>query len=219
MSPESPKQGRKRAPSDDATIEPERKRNRTEQIEGASPTDDPISPTSTGEGSRSGLRSYAPKSITPLSQRQSSQIEHSVEPAYVERDAEVRDELWRITDRIEKFAKEHFAFDIPNNTDKKFRKWCSSMSINLKLIVGCIGAGGPGGASGWKELFVDKELRQALVCGVVGNVLVEQVFASLLFGATVEQREEVHRVQADHKSTDGKHTYPKEYFMRTYLAN
>ena len=64
----------------------------------------------------------------------------------------------------------------------------------------------------------DKELRQALVCGVIGNVLVEQVFTSLLFGATAEQREKVHRVQVDHKS-DSKHTYPKEYFARTYLAN
>ena len=88
------------------------------------------------------------------------QIEHSDEPAYVEHDAEVWDELWRITGRIEEFAKEHFAFGILNNcTDEKFRKLCSSMSINLKLIVGCIGAGGPGGAGGWKELFVDKELR------------------------------------------------------------
>jgi hypothetical protein len=83
------------------------------------------------------------------------------------------------------------------------------MSINLKLIVGCIGVGGPGGAGGWKELFVDKELWQTLVCGVIGNVLVEQVFTSLLFGATVEQREKVHRVQADHKSADGKHTFLK----------
>ena len=57
------------------------------------------------------------------------------------------------------------------------------------------------------------------MCGLIGNVLVEQVFASLLFGATVEQREKVHRVQADYKSADGKHTYPKEYFMRTCLAN
>jgi hypothetical protein len=69
-----------------------------------------------------------------------------------------------------------------------------------------LGVGGPGAAGGWKELFVDKELRQALVCGVIGNVLVEQVFTSLLFGATVEQREKVHRIQADHKSADGKHT-------------
>lgn len=57
------------------------------------------------------------------------------------------------------------------------------------------------------------------MCGLIGNVLVEQVFASLLFGATVEQREKVHRVQANHKSTNDKHTYPKEYFMRTCLAN
>ena len=80
------------------------------------------------------------------------------------------------------------------------------MSINLKLIVGCIGAGGPSGVRGWNELFMDKELRQALVCVVIGNVL-------------VEQREKVHCVQADHKSANGKHTYPKEYFVRTYLAN
>ena len=96
---------------------------------------------------------------------------------------------------------------------------CSSISINLKLIVGYISAGGHGGAGGWKELFVDKELQQALVYGVIGNVLMEQVFASLLFGATAEQRERVHGVQADHKSANSKHTYPEEYFARTYLAN
>lgn len=180
MSPKSPKQGRKRAPSDDArgTRQSRLKERRLQTTR--------ISPISTGEGSRSGLRPYSPKPITPLSQRRSSQIEHNNEPAYVEHDAEVRDNLWRITDRIEEFAREHFAFDIPNN---------------------CIG--GPGGAGGWKELFMDKELRQALVCGVIGNVLVEQVFTSLLFGATVEQREKVHRVQADHKSADGKDEYYK----------
>lgn len=96
---------------------------------------------------------------------------------------------------------------------------CSSISINLKLIVGYISAGGHGGAGGWKELFVDKELQQALVYGVIGNVLMEQVFASLLFGATAEQRERVHGVQADHKSANSKHTCPEEYFARTYLAN
>jgi hypothetical protein len=210
-SPEAPSQchlkarnkGRKHAPSDDA-------RETRQQIEGTPPTDDPISPTSTGGGSRSGLRSYSPKPITPLSQRRSSQIEHSNEPAYVEHDAEAWDELWRITDRIEEFAKEHFAFDIPDNcTDEKFRKLCSSMSINLKLIVGCIGVGGPGAAGGLKELFVDKELRQALVCRVIGDMLMEQIFTSLLFGATVERREKVHHVQADHKSVDGKHTFLK----------
>ncbi|OCL12236.1 hypothetical protein AOQ84DRAFT_420404 [Glonium stellatum] len=212
MSPGIPTQDRKHALLDDSATEPLAKRGKTREAGEGSPTGGQVSPTNTGEGSRSRLRFSAPKPIIPLSQQRGSQAEYSGEPAYVERDAEVRDELWRVIDQVEEFAKGYFAFDIPLETaDERFQVLCSTMSNNLKLIVGCIGAGGPGGAGGWKELFVDKELRQALVCGIIGNVLVEQVFASLLFGATMEQREKVHRVQAEYKSTDG-FLRTKEYY-------
>ena len=46
------------------------------------------------------------------------------------------------------------------------------------------------------------------MCGLIGNVLVEQVIASLSFGATMEQRERVHCVQANHKYADGKTYLP-----------
>ncbi|OCK85905.1 hypothetical protein K432DRAFT_250567, partial [Lepidopterella palustris CBS 459.81] len=126
------------------------------------------------------------------------------EPAYVELHAEVRDELWKIMWEVEDLAKQHFSFAIPaNKVDERFSKMCTEyMTPELQLIVDCVAVGGPNAEEGWKELFVDPELRQALVCGIVGNVIVEQVFKTLVFGANDVQKKVVHEIHEKTKNED-----------------
>ena len=61
----------------------------------------------------------------------------------------------------------------------------------LARIVGCFAVGGPNGASGWEELFVDPGLRVPLVAAVIGRVLIEHVIQTLYFGGTLEKLEEL----------------------------
>lgn len=124
------------------------------------------------------------------------------EPEYACRDAEIRDGVWKMMDQIEVFAKEHFSFKIKYKT--RLRATFKSMQKETVKIIGCVASGGPAGASGWEDLFLDNNKRQALVCAIIGNVLVEQVFQHLFFGGTEEQIKEVAALQVEHRNDDGK---------------
>ena len=141
-------------------------------------------------------------------------LEDLQEPAYVCRDAEIRDGVCKLTKQIEDFAKEQFVFVIEDGT--RLRSAFESMAPETVKIIGCVASGGPAGASGWKDLFLTADKRQALVCAIIGNVLVEQVFQHLFFGGTEDQIKEVAAIQFEHRNEDGKskpqvHTH----FMRT----
>lgn len=55
---------------------------------------------------------------------------------------------------------------------------------NERLIryIGCLAMGGPTGVAGWNTLLGDTTCRQALVLGIIGRSLKENVFSELYFG-------------------------------------
>lgn len=123
------------------------------------------------------------------------------EPAYACRATETRDALLRLTAQIAAFAEEFFS--IPADATR-LRAVLASLQPATVRIIGNVASGGPGGALGWEELFLDREKRVALVSAVVGNVLVEQVLGHVMFGGSGEQVEEVRGVEWEMRGEDGK---------------
>lgn len=107
---------------------------------------------------------------------------------------------------IREFAENHFEFkDLFSNDDEEVLARLREMSVHSALLIGCIANGGPRGVKDWLDIFKEPFERQALVSGIIGKVLEEHVFASLCFGATPKQLEELH------KEIDLKHrNYPDD---------
>lgn len=116
---------------------------------------------------------------------------------------------------IRTFAEKHFKFeDLFSNDDEEVLARLREMSVHSALLIGCVADGGPRGVKGWLDIFKEPFERQALVSGIIGKVLEEHVFASLCFGATPKQLEELH------KEIDLKHrNYPDDgmYFCKPLL--
>lgn len=126
---------------------------------------------------------------------------HSINlPASACHDTEIRDGLRILVNQISDLAETHFGF---RAEAAQLRAVLGSLPKQTVRIIGCVASGGPGGAKGWEALFLDKEKRQALVCAVVGNVIVEQVLKHLFFGGTKEQIGEVEGLQFTHRHEDG----------------
>ena len=139
-------------------------------------------------------------------------LEELQEPEYTVRDVEIRDMYWQIMDLIQRLA--HRFFDGPLSeqpmTANEMRERVQTMYKRLdpatSLIIGCIASGGPAGDDGWHSLFIDPRKRQALVCGIIGNVLVEQVFKHPCFGASQRTLGGLISSQSKHRDDDGKIT-------------
>ncbi|KAJ4375576.1 hypothetical protein N0V86_007109 [Didymella sp. IMI 355093] len=145
-------------------------------------------------------------------------LEDLKEPEYACRDAEIRDGVWKMMDQIETFAKEHFSFQLKDETS--LQAAFESMSKETVKIIGCVASGGSAGASGWEDLFINSNKRQALVCAIIGNVLVEQVFQHMFFGGTREQIKDVAVIQFEHRNDDGfDHNKLYTTKIRSFLAN
>ncbi|KAF2622966.1 hypothetical protein BU25DRAFT_350935 [Macroventuria anomochaeta] len=127
-------------------------------------------------------------------------LEDLQEPAYACRDAEIRDGVWKLTDQIEDFAYAHFGFKVDN--EQRLRSALESMQEETVEIIGCVVSGGPAGASGWEDLFLVNDKRQALVCAIIGNVLVDKVFQHIFFGGTAAQIQEIAGLQCQHPYKD-----------------
>jgi len=123
------------------------------------------------------------------------------EPEYVIRDAEIRDAVWQIMDKMEIFAKDFFDFEFRD--ERRLTQAFASMDPATVKIIGYVASGGPGGEEGWRELFYNRFKRRALVCAIIGNVLVEQVFKHPCFGCTSQTRNRLNKVQKELKDTDG----------------
>ncbi|KAH9863772.1 hypothetical protein J1614_009704 [Plenodomus biglobosus] len=139
------------------------------------------------------------------------------EPEYTIRDIEVRDSLWQIMDQIEVLAGTFFASRVVSFPGGVVpAAWYAGMSVETARVVGCVGSGGPGGKTGWDELFVQEGKRRALVCAVVGNVLVEQVFRHGFFGGGEEHEEALRRLEERFREDDGflRNTHYAEYIAR-----
>jgi hypothetical protein len=124
---------------------------------------------------------------------------------YVKRDEEMEWELFLLWERIYNIVNKYFDYGIE---DKDKGLWLRSLAIRFSnefvRFAGFIADGGPCGTAGWEEIFLELELRKALVCGVIWKVLKEHVFANLLFGGTDWQLETLLKMEAEAGDTEGK---------------
>jgi hypothetical protein len=150
------------------------------------------------------------------------------EPAYAFRDTELRDAIWALMHRIEDFARTFFPQqqqrrgahasspfgdgDDGGNNNENDRvevvldeRFYSGLSPETARVIACVASGGPGGVSGWHDLFVSREKMQALVCGIIGNVVSEQVLQHGFFGGTEEGVQRVREVEKDMRDSDGEY--------------
>jgi hypothetical protein len=81
----------------------------------------------------------------------------------------------------------------------------SGLSLETARVIACVASGGPGGVSGWHDVFMNREKMQALVCGIIGNVVSEQVLKHGFFGGTEEGVQRVREVEKDMRDSDGEY--------------
>ncbi|KAF2730719.1 hypothetical protein EJ04DRAFT_404375, partial [Polyplosphaeria fusca] len=128
------------------------------------------------------------------------------EPWYTKTDVEIRDSLWQIMDKLEVIAKTYFGnATIPTETVKKH---LLDMDEETVTLIGCVASGGPQGDAGWYSLFQEDQKRRALVCAIIGKVLVEQVFAHQYFGGDAENIHQVLKIETNNRTRDGKSLNP-----------
>ncbi|KAF1851572.1 uncharacterized protein K460DRAFT_240622, partial [Cucurbitaria berberidis CBS 394.84] len=136
--------------------------------------------------------------------RAKAAIENEIkEPEYALRDAEIRDGLWQIMDQMERFALAFFQFEHLSEDGVLPTRWYKDLTPQTAKIIGCVASGGPAGVHGWHDLFIDEQKRRALVCAIIGNVLVEQVFQHILFGGRAAEIKAVAALQEKHRNEDG----------------
>lgn len=128
------------------------------------------------------------------------------EPEYAMRDAEIRDALTHLVSLIQGFSREFFTGEvrIPAPDGILPASFYEQMTPQTAKVVHCVASGGPAGQWGWHGLFLNEEKRQALVCGVIGNVLVEQVFENVCFGFGKEDKDAFAALERELKDEDGK---------------
>jgi len=83
------------------------------------------------------------------------------------------------------------------------KDWFSTLPPETAKLINCVASGRPSGLWGWHDLFVNTEKMQALVCGMIGNVLSEQVLQHEFFGGGEEGVGAVRGVQREGKDLDG----------------
>ncbi|KAF5845879.1 hypothetical protein GGP41_008391, partial [Bipolaris sorokiniana] len=127
------------------------------------------------------------------------------EPEYAMRDAEIRDALTHLVCLIQGFSREFFSGEvhIPAPDGILPASIYAQMTPQTVKVVHCVASGGPAGQWGWHNLFLNEEKRQALVCGVIGNVLVEQVFENVCFGFGEEDKDAFSALERELKDEDG----------------
>jgi hypothetical protein len=124
------------------------------------------------------------------------------EPEYTLRDIEIRDQISHLRVLMHSFAKHFFSFALPPDTTLT-NHFFSTFAPETAKIIGCVASGGPGGEDGWKEMFSEAKKRRALVCAIVGNVVVEQVWQHLFFGGIKKHVKSVAGLQERFKDEDG----------------
>jgi hypothetical protein len=124
------------------------------------------------------------------------------EPEYTLRDIEIRDQISHLRVLVHSFAKHFFSFALPPDTILT-NHFFSTFTPETAKIIGCVASGGPGGEDGWKEMFSEAKKRRALVCAIVGNVVVEQVWQHLFFGGIKKHVKSVAELQERFKDEDG----------------
>jgi len=114
------------------------------------------------------------------------------------------DDLWNL---ILAFSVRYFGYDVSDDLKTKYLlQLGTTLSPEFVQFAGSIAVGGPCGTAGWEELFLDPSLRTVLLAGVLWKVFKEHVFASLLFGGSKAELNELQKMEVDQKDDDGKLT-------------
>jgi hypothetical protein len=76
---------------------------------------------------------------------------------------------------------------------------------HLIRYIGCVAMGGPTGEDGWATLLCDTTCRQALVLGIIGRALKENVFSELYFGCGERLNDTLKEQERKLTDQDGKY--------------
>ncbi len=74
---------------------------------------------------------------------------------------------------------------------------------HLARLIGCLAQGGRDNVDGWVKLLAKADCRVALITGIVGRVLKENVFSELYFGATEKLKGDLHKQEQGLVHQDG----------------
>ncbi|KAH7391017.1 hypothetical protein DE146DRAFT_618984 [Phaeosphaeria sp. MPI-PUGE-AT-0046c] len=147
--------------------------------------------------------------VDDVSNPQKSIVNEVQEPEYALRDVEISEGLDELKNLMCEFGEAHFKFEIRVASSPRARQiWLkpdffAQFSQETVKVVGCVASGGPGGVLAWHKLFIEPTKRMALVLGIIGNVLVEQVFQHMFFGGTEKHVAELVKLQEKHADEDG----------------
>ncbi|KAF1946784.1 hypothetical protein EJ02DRAFT_491686, partial [Clathrospora elynae] len=126
--------------------------------------------------------------------------EYTKEPEYSLSDIEICHGLWLVMSQMGDLARD---FLMTEKLVVPHVSFCKSLSHETAKVIGCVASGGPSGVGGWHNLFMDGEKRRALVCAIIGNVLVEQVFQHIFFGGEANDIQTIIYLQTEHQNEDG----------------
>ncbi|KAF2450560.1 hypothetical protein P171DRAFT_479643 [Karstenula rhodostoma CBS 690.94] len=127
------------------------------------------------------------------------------EPVYAIRDVEVRDMMWQVQDGIEEVAA-FFQGTLPLVWGKEKSKTLTRIypdrdPSTSRVLKGVVGMGWEDEEE-WHDIFAGDEKRRALVCGIIGNVLIEQVFKHPFFGGDKPTIDTLFRIQRELRDED-----------------
>ncbi|EOA91452.1 uncharacterized protein SETTUDRAFT_63419, partial [Exserohilum turcica Et28A] len=134
------------------------------------------------------------------------------DPEYALRDAEIQAGMLALRTQMHAFSTRFFSgqtgmTDVIEDISLPSSFYASLARETVKIIH-CIASGGPAGESGWHAFFVDAEKRKMLVCGILGNVLVEQVLGHVFFGGSAEEVGVVREGEKVLRDEDGMFFFP-----------
>ncbi|KAJ4358364.1 uncharacterized protein N0V89_002946 [Didymosphaeria variabile] len=130
-------------------------------------------------------------------------LEELQEPVYSLRDVEVRDMMWQIQDGMEDIAG-FFKGSLPASWAESKSKTLARLyfdedmrDVSTARVMKCVAGGRWKDEGEWHDIFADTNKRRALVCGIIGNVLVEQVFKHPFFGGDEQTIDALFNVQKE----------------------
>jgi hypothetical protein len=141
------------------------------------------------------------------------------EPVYALRDVEVRDMMWKIQDGIEDVAA-LFQGNLPkrwgDDKSRTLTRIYESRDVSTsRILKGVAGAVRWTDDEEWHDTFASDNKRRALVCGIIGNMLVEQVFKHPFFGGDAATIDTLFDLQKELRDEDA---FARKHASATVLA-
>ena len=129
---------------------------------------------------------------------------------YLHQYEDLYDDLNEMQERILELATDHFRDNIPTGGMANYLQTLDGrMTPELQRYVGYLAVGGPCGLAGWEEIFLDSQLRIALVAGVIWRALKQHVFEALWFGADAAINAQLEENEVQLKGQDDGKSKPR----------